>query len=310
MIISGASRFYIDRPVLRIWSIDFLLSQADIGIDNVSVSGYNHKGTSKNREDHSCSYEESLCYADYLFNLIHDIADIENNKCAKYIYNHLYNYCINKIDERNKKMAPLFYNTANDWLVHFIAPFIYVFYVTLICHSFKSTKSISRSDAADLFVDIFCSKTLLDHFKDTEDFKFDYTRVVESKSIYIVNTYYGDFSFDPKIPKHESEFAYKKRINEALMNLVDSISINNAGEKLQNGKLTATPNFEERTSENLSGSKKESSEPIIECDGRINFRNLTLLIDKSKLDMHSHCWFIRWFVKQGIFILKLPEIAE
>ena len=99
-------------------------------------------------------------------------------------------------------------------------------------------------------------------------------------------------------------------INDALMNLVDSISINNAGEKLQNGELTATPNFEERTSENISGSKKEFLGPIIECDDRINFQNLMQLIDKSKLDMHSHCWFIRWFVKKEIFILYLPEIAE
>lgn len=80
---------------------------------------FNNK-ESGGQEDYSCSYEESLCYAGYLFNLIHDIADIENNKCAKYIYNHLYNYCINKIGERNKK-----------WLLFFITQLTIGSYILL-----------------------------------------------------------------------------------------------------------------------------------------------------------------------------------
>ena len=264
---------------------------------------------SGSQEDYSCSYEESVNYASALFFLIHEIADIENNSHAKYIYDCLRQYCVGMAMNIEKdSSSELLRDVDIDTLVGFIAPFLYVFYVELVCESFKNLRLVDKSDIAELFVNIFCSKVFLDHFKEKNDFEFDFSKVNECKKEYVFLVKHDIYTFKKEIYKEESEIDYEKRMNDALRGLIDKIyTVPDEMSDAKYMKMTDSYNY---TSSRLLKNNKKTRSFIAEGGNRINFLEFKKTIDESELDEFDYSWFIRWFVRKRLFSIELPEIAN
>lgn len=265
---------------------------------------------SDNQEDYSFPYEDSVNYAGQLFKLIYEIADIENNSHAKYIYDSLYRHCLNIAELIDSSICAVSRNTYSGMLVSFIAPFIYVFYVELVCESFKNNKVVNRSDIAELFVNIFCSKVILDHFKEYKDFEFDFSNVNESKEEYIFLVKYGKYSLKKAIYKEESENDYKKRVNGALRDLIDKIYMNTIPDEMPGTQYLSMTDSGNNTSSKPINHNNKTKSFIAKGGKRINFLEFKKTIDESELDKFDYGWFIRWFIRKGLFILEQPEIAN